>query len=135
MKEEAKNRVWQRIYDLEFHQECLFEYVCAPDNNHFNMTILERNLSKKEVEGIFDFLDAARKNPSSANFGDFRRALDKLVPRFDGDPHFPEEVIGSLYEDEKSREVYAAFRKQGMISCASNDESQGKNLKDFDFEL
>jgi hypothetical protein len=106
----------KRVTELEEKIRSLLLLV-DPDRHPFTYLTLEMNLTKGQVDRIFDLMDETRKSLSSPNpmhHGEFERRVYSIVPAHDRDYHFAEDIVRTLADTDQYTDVYDHMRKSGM---------------------
>lgn len=106
----------KRIQHLEYRVKLLAE-IADFEKHPFIYSILESNLTEKQVKGIFELMDKTLKairNEKSINHYQFEEKLYKIVPSHRGDYHFAESIISTLNDEGRWVEVYKYMKKNGM---------------------
>lgn len=119
MDKEAEGKIKEleeRVKHLEERVEMLI-HIADMDKHPFTYSALEHGLTKQQVTRILDLMDRARKSikeDKPMNHSVFEQAVYEIVPSKRGDYHFAEEVVSTLNEEGRWKEVYAHMKKNGM---------------------
>ena len=96
----------ERLDLLEYQVETLRQIIADSKHSNFNQLILERKLSKADVNKIYGLMDMLSENPTAMERQDFLARISELVPKYDGDSSFARSVVIELYRDGKYANVY-----------------------------
>ena len=102
------------LAELEFkveHLLLLIDPVRAP----FSYLVLESNLSGEQVAGIYKLMhdyESYLAIGGKIKRSDFEQELYKIVPQREGNFHFAEDVVGSLYSEGRYQPVYRALKEE-----------------------
>jgi hypothetical protein len=105
-----------RISQLEHRVKQLMSLV-EPERHPFTFHAMEADLSREQVDEIFDLMDDTRERIKSGNppsHHEFEGRIYQIVPSRDGDYHFAEGVVRTLAKTNQYEDVFDHFKKHGM---------------------
>ena len=112
------------IEQLKFRISQLMELV-DPERNAFVFHCMGANLSEHQVKAIYDLMDETRKGIKESkpiHHAEFERRVYEIVPSKNGDYHFAEGIVSTLYDKRRYEEVFKHMQKSGMNIHDDRDE-------------
>ncbi|SRR6266480_712179 len=106
----------KRVDELEDKVRRLLQ-VSDYDRHPFTYLTLEMDLTKQQVDKVFDLMDEASKSilgGKPMRRADFEKRVYSIVPAHDGDYHFAESIVGTLNDTGQYTDVYRQMKKDGM---------------------
>ncbi len=82
-----------------------------PKHSQFNNVILERQLTRSDVNKIYSLMDMLSENPTAIDRQDFSSKLADLVPKYQNDAHFASSILTALSQDGKYENVYEYLKE------------------------
>jgi hypothetical protein len=101
----------ERVDLLECQVELLHHILKDPKHSHLNDVILERNLTRAEVNKIYGLMDMLSENPTAVDRQDFKSTLADLIPKYRSDPNFASSILIALSQDGKYENVYEYLKE------------------------
>lgn len=100
----------ERIDLLETEVELLRQIIQDPKHSNFNLVIIERKLTRADVNKIYGFKDMLSENPTATDREDFSGRLGDLIPKHKGDSTLAGAILTALNKDGKYTNVYEYFK-------------------------
>jgi Protein of unknown function (DUF1878) len=95
-----------RVDLIEYQLELITKMIQDPKHSHFNKFVIERRLSRAEVNRIFGLMDMISENPTATDEDDFLSKLGDLIPGRKVDSNFASSILKTLNSDGKYENVY-----------------------------
>jgi hypothetical protein len=114
--EERLRALESQVEDLKEKQTRLLT-LTEPDRHPFMYLTLEANLTRSQVDAIFNLMDEAERSLSSSTpmgHAEFERRVYEIVPSRTGDYHFAEDIVRTLNDSNQYTTVYNHMRSSGM---------------------
>lgn len=105
----------KRVKHLEERDSYLAE-IADFDNHPFLYTVLESNLTKDQVEEIYNLMDRVEASLKTKPMGhyEFEQELYRIVPRMNGNFSFAKSIVMTLHDEGQWEAVYQHLKKDGM---------------------